>query len=123
MQREPPMLALRARIGREAGSLISAANFVETGQVLAQRNRLGPDAALAELERFLTAARISIAPIDETQARIALEARIKYGRGFGHPARLNYSDCFAYALAKTRNLPLLYVGDDFTHTDIVPALP
>ena len=44
------------------------------------------------------------------------------GRGFGHPAKLNYSDCFAYALAKTRGLPLLYKGDDFTHTDVVSAL-
>jgi ribonuclease VapC len=62
------------------------------------------------------------APIDEVQARVALEARIQYGRGFGHRAHLNYSDCFAYALAKVRDLPLLFVGDDFTHTDIVSAL-
>ena len=117
------MLRLRARIGHEASCLISAANFVETGQVLAQRNRRGAEAALAELEEFLLASQIRIAPIDEPQARVALEARIRYGRGFGHPAKLNYSDCFAYALAKTRNLPLLFVGDDFTHTDIVSALP
>ena len=65
---------------------------------------------------------IAIAPINEAKARTALDARIKYGRGFGHRAGLNYSDCFAYALAKTRNLPLLFKGDDFTHTDIVSAL-
>ena len=46
----------------------------------------------------------------------------RYGRGTGHPARLNMGDCFAYALAKTRNLPLLFKGDDFIHTDIEPAL-
>jgi len=63
-----------------------------------------------------------IAPVDEAQARVALEARVRYGRGFGHPAHLNYSDCFAYALAKVRDLPLLYIGNDFAHTDIVPAL-
>ena len=116
------MLELRARIAREPTSVISAANYVETGQVLAQRNRLGAGTALAELEEFLVTGRIAIAPVDEAQARVALEARIRYGRGFGHPAGLNYSDCFAYALAKTRGLPLLYVGDDFTHTDIVSAL-
>jgi len=71
---------------------------------------------------LLDRAGISLAPIDETQAREALRARVRYGRGFGHAARLNYSDCFAYALAKTRNLPLLFIGDDFTHTDVVSAL-
>jgi uncharacterized protein with PIN domain len=44
------------------------------------------------------------------------------GRGSGHPARLNVGDCFAYALARVRNLPLLFKGDDFIHTDIQPAL-
>lgn len=45
----------------------------------------------------------------------------RYGKGF-HPARLNFGDCFAYALAETRNCPLLYVGNDFTRTGIRPAL-
>lgn len=44
------------------------------------------------------------------------------GRGSKHPAKLNFGDCFAYALARTRNLPLLFKGDDFIHTDIEPAL-
>ena len=43
--------------------------------------------------------------------------------GPGNRAQLNFGDCFAYALAKTRNLPLLFKGDNFIHTDIVPALP
>jgi ribonuclease VapC len=102
--------------------MISAANYVETGQVLAQRQPSAPPRALADFHALLRRLDIGLAPIDEAQARVALEARIKYGRGFGHRARLNYSDCFAYALAKTRNLPLLYKGDDFTHTDIVSAL-
>ncbi|TGP16848.1 type II toxin-antitoxin system VapC family toxin, partial [Mesorhizobium sp. M1D.F.Ca.ET.231.01.1.1] len=46
----------------------------------------------------------------------------RYGRGSHHRAALNMGDCFAYALAKTRNLPLLFKGDDFNHTDIQPAL-
>jgi ribonuclease VapC len=95
---------------------------METGKVLAQRKRGDPRQTVAEYERFLQRTGVVIAPIDEEQARVALDARIRYGRGFGHPARLNYSDCFAYALAKVRNLPLLYVGEDFTHTDIVSAL-
>jgi ribonuclease VapC len=119
---EPTAEALIARLRFEAAVLMSVANYVESGQVLAQRRPTAKAEALAEFHDTLRLANVSLAPIDEAQARVALEARIRYGRGFGHPARLNYSDCFAYALAKVRNLPLLYVGDDFTHTDVVPAL-
>ena len=119
---EPDAERIALRIAVERQSLISAANFVEAGQVYAQRQRFAADESLARYNSFLGDNDIEIAPLDEPQARVALEARIKYGRGFGHPARLNYSDCFAYALAKTRNLPLLYKGDDFSHTDIVSAL-
>jgi ribonuclease VapC len=118
---EPEAAALKNAISGQASCLISVANYVETGQVL--RQRFGPRRPiLDEFHEYLSQASIELAPIDEDQARVALEARIRYGRGFGHPARLNYSDCFAYALAKTRRLPLLFVGDDFTHTDIVSAL-
>ena len=120
--REPDYRRLAQRIADESGATISVANYVESGQVLAQRRLHAPEAALGEFHELLRRLNISLAPVDEAQARIALEARIRYGRGFGHPARLNYSDCFAYALAKARNLPLLFVGDDFTHTDIVSAL-
>ncbi|HZZ35563.1 MAG TPA: type II toxin-antitoxin system VapC family toxin, partial [Caulobacteraceae bacterium] len=102
--------------------IISAANYVETGQVLAQRHPRSPSRGVDRLHGFMDTARIEIAPIDEAQARLALVARIRYGRGFGHRAKLNYSDCFAYALAKTRDLPLLFIGDDFTQTYIVSAL-
>jgi ribonuclease VapC len=120
--REPDADRLRERLAVEAGAVLSVANYVETGQVLAQRQPDSIEGVLADFHAFLQTSLITLAPIDEAQARIALDARIRYGRGFGHPARLNYSDCFAYALAKTRRLPLLYVGDDFTHTDIVSAL-
>ena len=62
-----------------------------------------------------------IEPVTEAQARIAREAYRDFGRGSGHPARLNFGDCFAYALAKAMNEPLLFKGDDFTHTDLTPA--
>lgn len=55
-------------------------------------------------------------------AEAAKEAYLSFGRGSGHPAQLNMGDCFSYALAKTRNLPLLFKGDDFVHTDLRPAL-
>jgi ribonuclease VapC len=122
LHREPTADRLATRLAAERGNLISVANYVESGQVLVQRDDRRPAETLARFQAFLEDAAISLAPIDEAQARVALEARLFYGRGFGHPACLNYSDCFAYALAKVRNLPLLFVGDDFTHTDIVSAL-
>lgn len=56
------------------------------------------------------------------QARIGELAYREFGIGSGHPARLNFGDCFAYALAKATGEPLLFKGDDFIHTDITPAL-
>lgn len=56
------------------------------------------------------------------QVDAARDAYLAFGRGSGHRARLNMGDCFSYALAKTRDLPLLFKGDDFIHTDIRPAL-
>jgi len=61
-------------------------------------------------------------PVTEAQARIAREAYRDFGRGSGHPARLNFGDCFAYALARAMNEPLLFNGDEFTRTDITSAL-
>jgi ribonuclease VapC len=122
MLRETNAGRLSDRIFAEPGCLLSVANYVESGQVLAQRQPTQVSRALVEFHELLNRLDVTLAPIDEVQARIALEARVRYGRGFGHRAKLNYSDCFAYALAKARDLPLLYVGDDFTHTDIVSAL-
>ena len=119
---EPGADQFSERLVRSAGAVLSVANYVETGQVLAQRAPDAIEETLADFHTFLQTSLIKLAEVDEAQARVALNARIKFGRGFGHPAKLNYSDCFAYALAKTRGLPLLYKGGDFTHTDIVSAL-
>lgn len=77
----------------------------------------------ARLSQLLAALDPDYAVFDEGQMLIARTGYVRYGRGSKHPAGLNMGDCFAYALAKTRNLPLLFKGDDFIHTDIVPALP
>ncbi|MCB1495206.1 MAG: type II toxin-antitoxin system VapC family toxin [Bauldia sp.] len=61
---------------------------------------------------------ITIEPVTEKQARIAREAYRDFGKGSGHPAGLNFGDCFAYALAKDRNEPLLFKGGDFAKTDV-----
>jgi len=59
--------------------------------------------------------------VTPAQAKIAREAYRDFGRGSGHPARLNFGDCFSYALARDKNSPLLFKGDDFRHTDVDAA--
>jgi ribonuclease VapC len=96
--------------------LISAANLLEAAIVV--DNQLG-SAAGRQLDRFVEQARIEIEPVTEEQVRIARQAYVDYGRG-NHPARLNFGDCFAYALAKAAGEPLLFKGEDFARTDIRP---
>ncbi len=97
---------------------ISAANYVEIGIVVdAQRDPI----ASRRVDEVIAQARIQIVAVTEAQARIAREAYRDFGKGSGHPARLNYGDCFAYALAKEAGEPLLFVGNDFIRTGIEAA--
>ncbi len=73
------------------------------------------------LDELLGDAEISVVPFDATQARIAREAYARFGKGSGSTAGLNFGDCMTYALAKVTGEPLLFKGDDFTHTDVTPA--
>ena len=75
-------------------------------------------AMLGKLHRFLDEIQAVVMPFDEQQARLADEAFQRYGKGQGYPAQLTLGDCAVYVLAKSLNEPLLYVGNDFTHTDI-----
>lgn len=63
-----------------------------------------------------------IEPVTAAQARLAREAYRDFGRGSGHPAKLNFGDCFAYALARDTGEPLLFKGKDLARTDIRPAI-
>lgn len=73
------------------------------------------------LDEFLQVAGVEIVPVTVEQARIARDAYRDFGKGSGHPAQLNFGDCFSYALAKATTEPLLYVGLDFSHTDVAAA--
>lgn len=120
---EPRGEACAKAIADAAVCVVSAANYVETGTVLAGRAKPGEEQqAIVDLDAFLTAFRIDIAPLDEKQARAALKARLTFGKGFGTRGGLNFGDCFAYALAKSHAAALLFVGDDFASTDVEPAL-
>ncbi len=98
---------------------ISAVNFVESAVVIdASRNPI----ATRRFDDFIKEANIVVEPVTEIQAKIAREAYRDFGKGSGHSAKLNFGDCFAYALSKTSGEPLLFKGADFTHTDIRSGL-
>ena len=78
--------------------------------------------ASRRLDELIAEAAISIEPVTAEQARIARQAYRDFGKGSRHPAQLNFGDCFAYALAKELREPLLFKGNDFIHTDVVPAV-
>jgi ribonuclease VapC len=97
---------------------MSAANVLEAGIVLEARRG---EAAGREFDLFLYHAKVEVVPADSEQVEIARVAWRRYGRR-RHAAGLNFGDCFAYALAKTMGEPILFKGDDFTHTDLLPVV-
>ncbi|MDX2236787.1 MAG: type II toxin-antitoxin system VapC family toxin [Hyphomonadaceae bacterium] len=97
---------------------ISAASVLEATQVA---SRWGEPSAIDAIDALIASFEIDIAPFDAAQLAIARAGFLKFGKGRGHPAQLNLGDCFAYALAKSRNAPLLFAGDDFSQTDIRSA--
>ena len=73
------------------------------------------------IDRYVRDADISMSGSDALQGRLAADAFERFGRGSGHPAKLNFGDCLAYAAAAALNAPLLFKGEDFLQTDIRPA--
>jgi ribonuclease VapC len=98
---------------------ISAGTLLEASLVV---DGLRNAQAARELDEVLSGFDLSVEPVTFHQVTIAREAYRRFGKGSGHPAKLNFGDCFAYALAKDFDEPLLFVGNDFVHTDILPAL-
>ncbi|HCX85521.1 MAG TPA: PIN domain nuclease [Micrococcales bacterium] len=96
--------------------LIGAPTAVECGIVLSVR-------AGGPLETWLSAVGAVVVPFTQEHAQEARSAWLRFGRGSGSPARLNYGDVMSYAVAAVAGSPLLYAGDDFSHTDVLPALP
>ena len=118
LRNEPEAKDCAVAIERNRIRRVSAANFVETALVIdGSRDPI----ASRRFDDLVKAAHIAIEPVTEVQARIAREAYRDFGKGSGHPAKLNFGDCFAYALAKTAGESLLFKGDDFIHTDVISA--
>lgn len=97
---------------------IGAPTLVETGMVAIKVFDLHGKALLSE---FLSRWSVVVTPFDNRHWQVAGDAFIRFGKG-RHPARLNFGDCLTYAAARVSDLPLLFVGDDFAKTDVVPAL-
>jgi ribonuclease VapC len=102
-------------ISTAARRSVSAPSYVETATVMVARS--GPEAQ-EKLDRLLATLAIEIVPFTREQAQLAVDAYRRFGKGSGHPAGLNFGDCFSYALAKLRSEPLLFKGDDFSQTDL-----
>ena len=100
---------------RGAQLVMSAPTRLELGMVALNRN------IQARVDEALQTYQFQIEPFTPSQATLALAAFTQYGKG-RHPAALNFGNCCAYALAKSRSLPLLYKGNDFAQTDIASAL-
>lgn len=118
---EASAVRLASALAADPDRVISVASYVEAGTVLAGRRLTDRFRAIDDLDAFLSEAGIALAPVDAAQARVALRARIEHGRGMGHGGVLNFGDAFSYALAKSVGAPLLFVGDDFTTTDVAAA--
>ncbi len=99
-------------------SITSPIALFETALGVCRKRRTSVAVVSGVLREFLARARIDCVPLTSADADVALVAHETYGKGRGHPAQLNMGDCFAYAVAKNRAVPLLFKGDDFARTDI-----
>jgi ribonuclease VapC len=114
---EPDWKTQLGQISQSEVNILSAVNYVETGTILIHRGRFADRPAFDE---WLAAINVQV-ETDAPDRSLALQAYLDFGKG-RHPARLNLGDCFAYALARSLDAPLLFKGDDFARTDIRSAL-
>ena len=112
---EPTRKRLLDALETAADRVLSAVSLLETGMVL--RARLG-DSAAGLLNQLVEQLVTEVVPFDETQARLAIAAFGRFGKGMGHRAQLNFGDCAVYALAESRGEPVLATGNDFAATDL-----
>ena len=115
LQLEPEATAMLKLLSSLNDTKMSAGSYLECGIVI---DRAKDPKASANLDALLRSLKIEIESVTPDQARLARQAYRDFGRGSGHPAKLNFGDCFAYALAMERGEVLLYKGDDFAHAGL-----
>lgn len=113
---EPDADDFLVRLSADDDLCIPASCYLEAVMVL-RRLKDGR----ASVDGFIEKHSIAILPCDAAQARLAADAFERYGRGSGHPAKLNFGDCLSYAAARAKGAPLLFKGEDFVHTDLARA--
>jgi ribonuclease VapC len=118
---EPEAGVLTEALGHASEITTSPVAVYEATLGLVRILRRSVEDAEVDVMEFLRLARVAVQPIQPETAHAALEAFARYGKGRGHPARLNLGDCFIYAQAKAGGASLLYKGDDFSKTDIESA--
>jgi len=114
LTREPSAERLVAAIDADTRRLISAATVVELSLVMLGRYGEAGD---GQIDRLLAGLAATVVPVGVAQVSLARDAALRFGRG-RHPAALNYGDCFSYALSVESREALLFVGSDFTQTDV-----
>lgn len=115
LKNEPERARIVTALETHVVRRMSAVSLLEAQIVVQAREH---PALLGKLQRFLEAIDVIVTPFDEQQAHLAAQTFQRFGKGQGHPAQLNMGDCAVYALAKTLNEPLLFIGNDFNQTDI-----
>jgi ribonuclease VapC len=115
--REPGFEPYRGCLSESSAAFVPVSCYLEFSLL----RRLG-EGRREWIDRLIAERSIYLAAVEPEHGPIAADAASTYGKGSGHPARLNFGDCLTYALAKYRELPLLYAGRDFHLTDIRPAL-
>jgi ribonuclease VapC len=106
------------KIGQAAKRITSPLVVLEAAMRLSSLLAVAPLIVETAIEAFLRQAEIEVVPIESSDAKLAIQAFSDYGKGRGHPAQLNLAACLSYASAKSRGMPLLYKGNDFSHTDL-----
>ena len=121
VMREPGFEALADRQRTCPQPLTNAIAVYEATLAIARKTKslVEVDAVVRE---FLIVAQIEIVSLSEPELDWALATFVRFGKGQGHPAQLNMGDCLAYACARSRDVPLLFGGNDFSRTDISSAL-
>lgn len=118
LRREPEADEFLRVVAHASRCLLSSVSLLETSMALAGRHR--GEASWSELDALVSRTEMQVVAQDAMLAGIARAAFLRFGKG-RHPAALNLGDCAAYALAKSRDVPLLFKGQDFARTDLVAA--
>jgi ribonuclease VapC len=122
LAREPDQPRIAAAIQRADVGRTTSLVRLETAMVLSTLLNVEPEAADAAITAAFAEAGVEVVPITDDVARAAVAAFARYGKGRGHPARLNLADCLICAAAKAAGAPLPFTGDDFSRADIASVL-